>query len=300
MTSRFLSPPLERRSQIVGGMVLITALAVGGCASTKDGYAGIAEGQQRQAAEEAALSRDSANIDTQATYLKLVDQMQQEGLWFASLAHIDALEQRWGITPETTRVRAEALRHAGQPQASEAAYKQLMGTRLEGAGYRGLGLLAGERGDFLDSVRLLKEAQRRNPTDALLLSDLGYASLRAGLFSDARLPLMQALQLRPDNAQAQANLAVYFEVTRQPDQARAFMDASKLPSATRNAVQETARQLVAATADSVQVRTSQPQPQAGSASGEEVATTDGVAPLSLKASRSTSLSSTRSTSRGTP
>lgn len=279
-----------RRPRIaVAALMAAAVLAAVGCSSTKDGYAGIAEGQQRQAAEEAALTKESANIDTQATYLKLVDQMQQEGLWFASLAHIDALEQRWGVTPETTRTRAEALRHSGQPQASEAAYKRLVGTRLEAAGYRGLGLLAGERGDFPEAVRLLKEAQRRNPTDALLLNDLGYASLRAGMFSDARLPLMQALQLRPDNVQAQANLAVYLEVTRQSDQARAFMDASKLSPATRGAVQETARQLMA----------SAPAGPDTTATGD-VSSADGTAPLSLKASRSTSLSSTGSTSRGTP
>ncbi|KAF1068687.1 hypothetical protein [Variovorax sp.] len=294
------SLPRRRQRIAAGAAVLILALATGGCASTKDGYAGIAEGQQRQAAEAAALSKESANIDTQATYLGLVDQMQQEGLWFASLAHIDALEQRWGVTPETTRTRAEALRHSGQPQASEAAYKRLMGTKLEAAGYRGQGLLAGERGDFPEAVRLLKEAQRRTPTDALLLNDLGYANLRAGLFSDARLPLMQALQLRPDNVQAQANLALYFEVTQQADQARAFMDASKLSPATRSAVQDSARQLMAAAAPISRPQAQDLQPRTDTPAVDEISTADGAEPLSLKASRSTSLSSTRSAPRGTP
>jgi Flp pilus assembly protein TadD len=255
----------------------------------KDAYPAAAEAQQRQAAEENANTRAGANIDTQATYLKLVDQMQQEGLWFASLAHIDALEQRWGVSPDSTRARAEALRHAGQPLPSEAAYRRLLATPLEAAGYRGLGLLAGARGDYPEAVRMLKQAQVRNPTDALLLNDLGYASLRAGLIDDARLPLMQALQLKPDNPQAQANLAMYLEVTQQREQATALMDANKIPATTRAAIQDAARQLVAST------RVSTAVPVANSA-----ALNDNAVPLTLKASRSTTPAPTGSTSRGTP
>lgn len=269
-------------------LALAASLASAGCSALKDAYPAAAEAQQRQAAEESVNTRAGANIDTQATYLKLVDQMQQEGLWFASLAHIDALEQRWGISPDSTRARAEALRHAGQPLQSEAAYRKLIGTPLEAAGYRGLGLLAGARGDYPEAVRMLKQAQQRNPTDALLLNDLGYASLRAGFIDDARLPLMQALQLKPDNPQAQANLAMYLEVTQQREQAIALMDANKIPATTRVAIRDAARQLVATTHNTT-------LPVA-----ESTPPSDSAVPLALKASRSTTPASTGSTSRGTP
>lgn len=223
--------------------IVVMALAVSGCAGMKDQYAASTDAQQRAAAEVAADTKAGATVDTQATYLKLVDQMQREDLWFASLAHIDALEQRWGISPESTRVRADALRQTGQAIPAETAYKRLLGTSLESAGYRGLGLLAGSRGNYAEAVQLLTQAQRRSPTDALLLSDLGYANLRAGRLEDARLPLMQALQLRPDSAQAQANLALYFEATNQQDQARALMDANRMSEATRRAVREAALQI---------------------------------------------------------
>lgn len=271
-----------------GCIALVVALAATGCAGLKDAYPAATEAQQRQAAEETSNMKAGANIDTQATYLQLVTQMQQEGLWFASLAHIDALEQRWGVSPESTRTRAEALRHAGQPLQSEAAYRRLLGTPLAAAGYRGLGLLAGARGDYPEAVRMLKEAQQRNPTDPLLLNDLGYASLRAGLLAEARLPLMQALQLKPDNLQAQANLAIYLEATQQREQATALMDANKIPAATRVAIQNAARQI------------------AGSALAEQ-AGTDGTlvvgdvsVPLALKASRSTTMPPSGPTPRGTP
>jgi Flp pilus assembly protein TadD len=249
-------------------------LALAGCAGPKGQYPAAAEAQQRMAAEAAATQKNSASIDTAATYLKLVEQMQLDGLWFASLAHIDALEQRWGVSPESSRMRADALRQTGEGASSEAAYKRLIGTPLEGAGYHGLGLLAGARGDYPQAIALLKEAQRRNPTDAVLLSDLGYASLRAGLVEQARLPLMQALQLRSDNPQAQANLALYLEVTQQKAQADALMDAHRMSPETRAAIRESARQLGSAPLASVQ-----PAPRPASAAD------DNAIPLRLKAAR---------------
>lgn len=221
----------------------LVVLSLGGCGTLKDQYAASADAQQRAASEAAADTKAGAAIDTKATYLKLVEQMQKEGLWFASLAHIDALEQRWGVSPESTRMRADALRQTGQAALSEEAYKRLMGTPLESAGYRGLGLLAGARGGYAEAVQLLKQAQRQTPTDALLLSDLGYASLRAGQITEARLPLMQALQLRPDSTQAQSNLALYLEVTDQSEQANKLMEANRMPAIARAAVRDAAQQL---------------------------------------------------------
>jgi Flp pilus assembly protein TadD len=224
---------------------MTTALTVTGCGLLKEhsGYAANSDAQQRAAAEATAETKAGADIDTKATYLKLVEQMQKENLWFASLAHIDALEQRWGVSPDSTRMRADALRQTGQAALSEAAYKRLMGTPLEGAAYRGLGLLAGARGSYAEAVQFLKQAQRQTPTDALLLSDLGYAQLRAGQIAEARLPLMQALQLRPDSTQAQANLALYLEATDQSEQANKLMESNRMPAATRAAVRDAARQL---------------------------------------------------------
>jgi Flp pilus assembly protein TadD len=170
MTGRLALRSLDPRSVFVV-LAIALALAVTGCAGPKDAYPAVAEAQQRQAAEEGLSARAGSNIDTQSTYLKLVEQMQQEGLWFASLAHIDALEKRWGTSAESTRARAEALRHAGQAAQAETAYRSLLATPLAAAGYRGLGLLAGARGDYAEAVRMLRQARDRNPTDALLLND---------------------------------------------------------------------------------------------------------------------------------
>jgi Flp pilus assembly protein TadD len=277
----------------------LAALALGGCGALKDQYAASNDAQQRAVFEAAADTKAGAAIDTKATYLRLVEQMQNEGLWFASLAHIDALEQRWGVSPESTRARADALRQTGQATPSEAAYKRLMGTPLESAGYRGLGLLAGARGSYAEAVQLFKQAQRQTPTDALLLSDLGYASLRAGQIADARLPLMQALQLSPNNTQAQANLALYLEATDQSEQANRLMEANRMPAASRAAVREAAQQL----------RTGAPLAATGAAplavrplsSGTTLARDDvAPPPLALKASRWAGMGGVRTASQLNP
>lgn len=273
----------------------LLALAAVGCSGLKGQYAANSDAQQRQAFEAATDAKAGATVDTQATYLKVVEQMQQEGLWFASLAHIDALEQRWGVSPDSTRMRGDALRQTGQAALSEDAYKRLMGTPIEGAGYRGLGLLAGARGNFEEAVRMFKQAQSRTPTDALLLSDLGYASLRAGLIADARLPLMQAMQLKPDSQQALANLALYLEVDGQREQATALMDSRRMPEATRASIREAARQLrteqpLAAVSPSVGDATPKaPMGPIGLLPADDAASV----PLALKASRWAVMGGTR-------
>ena len=229
------------------GLAIAALLALGACRATKPKpfYQAAEDQQQRAAAEAAASSATSstATANTASTYIRLVDQMQRDGLWFASLAHIDALEQRWGVSPDSNRLRADALRQTDQPEASRKMYGTLMGTPLEGAAYHGLGLLAGSQSDFPLAVRMLEQAQRRNPIDALLLSDMGYAQMRAGQLPAARIPLMQALQLQPDNQRIQVNVALYLQASGQTEQALALMDASNMPAATRTVITDAASRM---------------------------------------------------------
>ncbi|MDM0087708.1 MULTISPECIES: hypothetical protein [unclassified Variovorax] len=224
---------------------VLALLALAGCAGTKSNYPGAAEQHERAEANAMSDASTGAITDSVGTYLKLVERMQRDGLWFASLAHIDALEQRWGSSPDSTRMRADALRQTDQVEESRKLYEKLLGTPIEAAGYRGLGLIAGGEADYLRAVRMLEQAQRRAPTDGGLLSDLGYAQMRAGRLAQARVPLMQALQLAPENPQVHANAALYLQASGQAAQAQALMEDSKMPAATRAAIQEAARDLLA-------------------------------------------------------
>ncbi|RYY72521.1 MAG: hypothetical protein EOO24_47710 [Comamonadaceae bacterium] len=249
----FLIPflPAPRRA-LACSLALAALCTLGACGGAK-GYLAGANARAERASAEAAAAAPSADatLQTQATYVRLVEQMQKDGLWFASLAHLDALEQRWGTAPGTIRLRADALRETGQADASRRQYTLLLATPLAGAGYHGLGLLAGGEADFAAAIPLLVQAQQRNPTDALLLSDLGYAQLRAGHVEAARVPLMQAAQLMPERPQLQANLALYLLASGKPQQAEALMVAQRLDPDARAAIRRAALDLRAAPAEQV-------------------------------------------------
>lgn len=228
-------------------LALACLLALAGCGATGPAtYPGARAAADRAAADDALAPADGA-LQTPAIHLRLIEQMQRDGLWFASLAHLDALERRTPATAETLRLRADALRRTGQIAESRQQYLRLLDTPLAGPAYHGLGLLAGADGDFPQAVEMLSQARRLDPTDALVLSDLGYALLRAGRTAQARVPLMQAGQLQPGQPQVQANLALYLFATRRSNDAEQLMAARNLPPGTRHAIRQAARDLPAAT-----------------------------------------------------
>lgn len=230
MNTTALLPSLRR----CGALLVATgALVLGGCASLPDAA-------QAEAAQAAARE---PSLDNQPTYLSLVRQMQGNGMWFASLAHIDALEQRWGVTTETRLLRADALRQTGQQAASTALYEKLLDTPERAAAYRGLGLLAGAGNDYTRAAEMFEKARQVLPADGLLLSDLGYALLRARRFDAARLPVLQAAQLQPANPKVRSNLALYLLTQGQADQARQVMDEARFNATTRQAIEQQAQEL---------------------------------------------------------
>ncbi|MDO9405559.1 MAG: hypothetical protein Q7T87_16115 [Polaromonas sp.] len=282
------SRPLAAGRHRIARLALGAAvLLLSACAAKPPVYMAAADAQQRMEAEAAATAGPA--LDSQATYVKLVGEMQQNDMWFASLAHIDVLEKRWGASPESTRLRADALRNSGQPAESAVFYKRLAGTPLEAAGNHGQGLLAAARDDFPTAVGFFERARTSRPADPVLLSDLGYALLRSGKIAAARVPLMQAFQLKPDNRQAQVNLALYFEAAGETARATTLMDAQQMPDATRAAIRRAARELNASlpayTSSVVAVNAAAPVPQDG-----------GAVPLALKASHWSDLSRVASAS----
>ena len=189
-----------------------------------------------------AATRDPAP-DTPGMYLGLISRMQAEGLYYASLAHIDAFERQYGATPDSILLRADALRMTGQANASAAAYARLLDTPLAARGHRGLGLLAGAAGDFHKAAQELDEASRLDPTNAATLSDLGYALLRDGEIARARVPLLEALELDAHNAKIVANVALLFEASGNHADAQALMAHQGLPAQTRAAIARDAQKV---------------------------------------------------------
>jgi Flp pilus assembly protein TadD len=183
------------------------ALMLVACATKESGY-GVGAQTERAALIQAA-DQKQAVPDTPGMYLGLIQRMQTQGLYYASLAHIDAYDKTYGVSPDTILLRADALRMTDQPAASAAAYAQLLKTPLAARGYRGLGLIAGAAGDFGRAVEALTQAADLAPTDASLLSDLAYAEIAQRDVVGARVPLMKAAELDQRNPKIVSNLALY-------------------------------------------------------------------------------------------
>lgn len=224
-------------------LAVVLALGCGACAFKESGY-GVGAQAERAAAQAAAAEQPVP--DTPGMYLALIDRMQRQGLYYASLAHIDAYEKEYGATPESTLLRADALRETAQPAASATAYRALLSTPLAARGHRGLGLLAGAASDFHEAARELAHAAALAPTDAATLSDLGYALLREGDVGDARVPLMQAAELDSHSGRIKSNLALLLLAQGRAKEARAWMDDQRYSQAVRSAIHEDASKVAAA------------------------------------------------------
>ncbi|QQC64932.1 tetratricopeptide repeat protein [Paraburkholderia ginsengisoli] len=224
----------------------VAALALLGACASKD-LAGYGVGPQ---AERALMVSQQAGKeaapDTPGMYLGLIDRMQSQGLYFASLAHIDAYDRQYGASPDTILLRADALRMTDQPTAAATAYGQLLKTPLAARGHRGLGLLAGAAGDFAHAADELQQAVLLAPTDAVTLSDLGYAYLRAGDVNGARVPLMKAAELDQNNPKIVANVVLYLLANGDQTQALVVMNQQKLAPDVRAAIRNDAAKVAAA------------------------------------------------------
>lgn len=225
------------------GAVAMMAL-LGACAFKESGY-GVGAQAERAALMEAAGQKQGAP-DTPGMYLGLIERMQSQGLYYASLAHIDAYEKQYGSSPDTILLRADALRATDQPAASAAVYSQLLNTPLAARGYRGLGLIAGAAGDFERATQALSQASVLTPTDASMLSDLAYAKLRCGDIQGARVPLMKAVELDQNNSKIISNLMLYLLVSGRAHDAQKLMAQQKLSPDIRNDIRNDAAKIVAA------------------------------------------------------
>nr|WP_241696137.1 tetratricopeptide repeat protein [Solimonas terrae] len=138
----------------------------------------------------------------------MLDQQQ----YYAALAHIQQQQRLTGNSDDLRYLEAEARRDLGQSAAAEALYRGLLNGRLAGDAYHGLGLLYASR-NLNTSVQYLREATRRDPTDAGARNDLGYALLRAGRYAEAMPELSTAVELEPNDDKSRNNLLLLLMLT---------------------------------------------------------------------------------------
>lgn len=217
-------------------MLAVAALSglLTACASRHDGY------RQQPAAQ---IEPEQPAQDDRSMYLALIRQMQQQGAYYASLAHVEAYLQRYGTTPELRLLQADALRETGQVETAEATYTALTSGAQAAPAWHGLGLIAARRSQEDRAEQALAKASQLDPLNATYLGDLGFALLRSGRLDQAQAPLAKAAELSPHSAKAVANLALWALLRQQPAQAEAMMRQAELPEATRNEVYRLAQTL---------------------------------------------------------
>ncbi|UXB34699.1 Flp pilus assembly protein TadD [Stenotrophomonas maltophilia] len=223
-------PPLHTSCLLLA--VTLAALA-SGCASTTPKYV-----RAPSLAPPEPDPQDSRNA-----YLELIERMQQQGAWYASLAHVEAFRQRYGDRPALRLLQADALRETGQTDAAVALYRELSSGPQAAAAAHGLGLIAARRDDDAGSEQALARATQLQPLNTDYLGDLGYARLRAGRFDQAREPLAKALELSPGNAKATANLALWAVLRGDQAAAERLSAQASLNEETRRSIQQQAQQI---------------------------------------------------------
>ncbi|MGN1055522.1 MAG: hypothetical protein ACI4QS_02275 [Comamonas sp.] len=251
-----------RQFLVLGSVAVLAVLGMTGCSTAAMGAGALgavaeavavnSQGKElrRRAQEQSDISayedaQTPVHVESEGAYIALIERMQKQGMWFASLAHIDALENRWKPSEDSSILRADALRHAGNLQASTALYEQLLKGRQASRALHGLGLNAAAEQRYAQAVLHLQTAQKLNPTDPALLSDLGFALLHVPGALGAGLPLKQAAQLEPQNPRIQSNLAVYLVLHGESSEASRWMAAHQMTAQQREQVFATAQRIAA-------------------------------------------------------
>lgn len=159
------------------------------------------------------LAQARGPAENRRLHTDLISKMIAEDRLYAALAHLEAQEQEFGVTPPLMLLRAEILRKLGRAVEAEALYRKLLAAGdYRGQAHHGLGLVYAPQNLALGMGHLQTAATLR-PTDAQVRNDLGYALLQQGHLVKARLELATAYQLQPDFELARNNYIVVLLAT---------------------------------------------------------------------------------------
>ncbi|GLQ99754.1 tetratricopeptide repeat protein [Dyella mobilis] len=224
-------------SRIRPWLVAGTCIGIAACSTIRNGFPNHA-----MAPSLIEPSKQPAT-DSKAMYLDLIRQMQQQGSYYASLAHIDAFRLRYGDPPELQRMQGDALRETGQDDAAAKVYQGMLHGSQAASAWHGLGLIAARQRRYAEAEKDLQEATRIEPVNVTYLNDLGYARLAAGDIANAHEPLAEAAELEPTNTKVVSNLALWASLQGDDVQSDAIMQRANLPQSTRDAVHKLAMQM---------------------------------------------------------
>lgn len=232
--------PLMRWAALGLGSTLLVA-----CSTTDSAYELVRQQQEQEAflqSKEIEHWEKRKPTDKQMA-VRMLQETQKQGRYFASLAYAEAMEKEYGADPEVMVLRAEAQRQTGQLEQAAQTFKALLNTPVAGQAYQGLGLIAGSQQHFDQAAHFLKQAAQQDPTNAIVQSDLAYAYLRSGRPQEARLALGKAAELAPDNPKILSNMALYLLVSQETQRAGFVMQQAGMDAATQQAIVQMAEQI---------------------------------------------------------
>jgi tetratricopeptide (TPR) repeat protein len=154
-------------------------------------------------------SQDAPRLKEAEIHTDLIRQMLDQGQYYAALANIEE-GQRNGGSEELTLLEGDARRNLGQTQQAEMLYRRLLSSRKYAApAYHGLGLLY-VKSDPDTAIADLRRAVDGSPTNVDFRSDLGYALMEAGRYTEAMPELSTAAELAPRQVKTRNNLIILY------------------------------------------------------------------------------------------
>jgi len=215
-------------------------LLLSGCTSSMSA-ASLVRNQELERQQTASVAAPVP--DDRKLYLSLIQEMQSKGMFYASLAHVDAFEKKYGVQPDIELLRADALRETSQQEAALVVYRSLLTSNVAARAQHGIGRALASEHKMGEATLALSAAVRLDPTNIDFLNDLGFAFLASGNVPGARIPIAQAAELAPNNKKVLANLVLYLLLTGQVSAADQVAATAKLPDATLRATRALAAQL---------------------------------------------------------
>lgn len=189
--------------------------------------------------------RDAADDEEVAgVHTDLVRSMLAQRQYYAALAHIAELQNRYGKRDELLVLQAEALRELDRDDEATAIYRELLRGRYAAEANHGLGLIHAPT-RLATGLAYLGEAVRQRPTDVEMRNDYGYALIRGRRYEQALTQLATAMELAPSNTRARNNLLILLMVTGDEAGVRRVAAAAGLENQTLAALRRQAARLQA-------------------------------------------------------
>jgi Flp pilus assembly protein TadD len=213
-----------------GPPLLLAALLLAACGAAP----------QRQPQPDA--DQDAPHLKEAEIHADLIQQMLDNGQYYAALAHVQEEQRSSGPSEQLTLLEADARGHLDQRAAADALYRQLLQGSRAAAAYHGLGRLYVEAN--LDSaIRYFKAAVERAPTDVDFRNDLGYALMNAGRYTEAQAELSTAVELAPSQTKARNNLIVLMMLRGNDSAVQQLAQDAALPPAKLQDLRRTAQSI---------------------------------------------------------